>query len=598
MNTAIQNCLFGIRYTVRKAPGLYFLSLFTSVIYAVVSRLIMQHIGQIINVILEMLSAGVVDMREVLSFLLLFLLLSLVSGLAYNVYSNISNVLLPSRMDIQLQHDIVEITDKIPLHQFDLPDFCNSYTEATSAIGGMNGYITQNIFILQSVVSLVVTGILLYQSSVALLILFILSGIVTVFLTKRNAVINFALWDRSNAKRRQNDFIAGLFFSNTSNKELRLYRLADHFSFLYRQNDMEVCEDTIAVESPMHKKIGIFVLYQQCVSILSVFVSLFFVKNGNMPVGNLFAVFSLTMSSLGRINEFRENVENWQFATMQVGCARTFIETYGKKTSETNVSTDMDSETTDTTSICFQNVCFSYLPEIEVLHDINLAVKPGEVVALIGENGSGKSTLIKLLCGLYQPSCGTVMVMGKDPYMYRESSPVCAVFQDFAHFPLTLRENIALGALHEKENDAKIHSVMEKAGIGYLTEKVGGLDKMISKMYAPDGVEISAGEWQKVSIARAYMGDRKLMIFDEPTASLDPLSEIRQFQTICNDFSNKTILFSSHRIGLARMADRIVVLDKGRIVENGTHDELMRNNGKYYELFKAQAKWYQEGDSI
>ena len=163
---------------------------------------------------------------------------------------------------------------------------------------------------------------------------------------------------------------------------------------------------------------------------------------------------------------------------------------------------------------------------------------------------------------------------------------------------MTLRENIALGALHEKENDAKIHSVMEKAGIGYLTEKVGGLDKMISKMYAPDGVEISAGEWQKVSIARAYMGDRKLMIFDEPTASLDPLSEIRQFQTICNDFSNKTILFSSHRIGLARMADRIVVLDKGRIVENGTHDELMRNNGKYYELFKAQAKWYQEGDSI
>ena len=115
-------------------------------------------------------------------------------------------------MDIQLQHDIVEITDKIPLHQFDLPDFCNSYTEATSAIGGMNGYITQNIFILQSVVSLVVTGILLYQSSVALLILFILSGIVAVFLTKRNAVINFALWDRSNAKRRQNEFIAGLFF--------------------------------------------------------------------------------------------------------------------------------------------------------------------------------------------------------------------------------------------------------------------------------------------------------------------------------------------------------------------------------------------------
>lgn len=178
MNTAIQNCLFGIKYTVRKAPGLYFLSLFTSVIYAVVSRLVWQYIGDIINVILEMLSSDVVDMREIISLLLLFLLLSLVSGLTYNVYSNISNVLLPSRMDIELQHDIVEITDKIPLNRFDLPDFCNSYTEATSAIGGMNGYISKNIFILQSAVSLVVTGVLLYQSSAALLILFILSGIV------------------------------------------------------------------------------------------------------------------------------------------------------------------------------------------------------------------------------------------------------------------------------------------------------------------------------------------------------------------------------------------------------------------------------------
>jgi len=598
MKTNINNCLFGISYTVQKSFGLYSLVIFVSILYAVVSRFVIWYIGGIINIIPEILAGEDVDMQEILNLLCIFVILSVISGLAYHLYYNISNSLLSSRMEIYLQRDIVEMTEKIPLHKFDLSDFCNQYDEATSAIGNLNGYVLQNIFILQSIFSLIVTGVLLYKSNIAILILFILSGIFSVFLSRKHASINFELWKRSNVRKRQNSYIEGLFFENNANREIRLFRLANYFRTAYRNNDKEILEDTISAESPMYKKLGAFVLFQECASILSIIVGLFFVRNGTMPVGNLFSIFALTLSSLGKIREFRDNVENWQLATMQVGCAKTFINTYGKRKNENNKNIISEINSGTSSSIQFNDVCFSYLPEKRVLHNINLTIKSGEIVALIGENGSGKSTLIKLLCGLYEPSSGKVIVEGVNPYTHRNNLSTCAVFQDFAHFPLTLRENIVLGALNEKNNDTKIHSVMNKVGIEYLEEKIGGLDKTISKMYAPDGVEISSGEWQKVAIARAYMVDRKIMIFDEPTASLDPLSEINQFQTICNDFRGKTILFTSHRIGLARMADRIVVMNDGCIVENGSHDELMKNKGKYHELYTAQAKWYQEGKTV
>lgn len=233
--SSIKSFLFAIRYAVKKEPGLYCLTFITSISYAVASKFIFLHIGQIINFIPDVISAGNGSLHEILSLLFTLLALYIVQTIAYGIYQNIANVLLPSRMDIQPQRDIVQLTDSIPLHKFDLPDFCNTYSEATSTIANLHSYVTSNIFIIQCAVSLIITGIVLFQNSFLLLLVFILSGAAAVLITRQNAQLNFELWERSNAKRRLNSYIADLFFVNNGNKEIRLFHLAPYFVDKYRK---------------------------------------------------------------------------------------------------------------------------------------------------------------------------------------------------------------------------------------------------------------------------------------------------------------------------------------------------------------------------
>ena len=170
--------LFGICYTVKKELGLYCFAFITSIVYAVVSKFIFLHIGQIINSIPNMILEEGGSLHDIISLLLTLLVLYIVRTVAYGIYQNTANVLLPSRMDIKLQRDIVQLTDNIPLYNFDLPDFCNTYSEATSTIAGLHQYVTSNIFIIQCAVSLIIAGTVLFQNSFILLLVFILSGII------------------------------------------------------------------------------------------------------------------------------------------------------------------------------------------------------------------------------------------------------------------------------------------------------------------------------------------------------------------------------------------------------------------------------------
>lgn len=220
------------------------------------------------------------------------------------------------------------------------------------------------------------------------------------------------------------------------------------------------------------------------------------------------------------------------------------------------------------------------------LEDVTLEVKHGEIVALLGKNGSGKSTLIKVLAGILTPSSGKLFISGGH-------SDIGVFFQDSFLFHKSLRENIAYGDIKCLNETQKIELSLTQAGGKNILNKLSdGIESIIGKRVLSEGVELSGGEKQCVGVARALFSNRNIMFFDEPAAALDPIAEVEQFKSIQSKLEGKAAILVSHRIGFARLADRIIVLEKGKIVECGTHEELLKKNGEYTALYQAQAKYY------
>lgn len=245
----------------------------------------------------------------------------------------------------------------------------------------------------------------------------------------------------------------------------------------------------------------------------------------------------------------------------------------------------------------FENVSFQYPHSRRpLLEDINLTIPAGETVALVGENGAGKTTLIKLLCRLYDPTNGRITIDGID---LRELSVIdwrqniSVVFQDYGRYNLTVRENIGFGNIDHIDNHQDIIQAAQKSGAeGIISRLPRGYDTMLGTQFE-EGEELSIGEWQKVAIARAFLRPAQLLILDEPTSALDAEAEYEVFEQFRQLIQGKTAILISHRLSTVKMVDRIFVLENGRIVETGSHQELLKLGGTYARLFSIQAKYYQ-----
>lgn len=243
-----------------------------------------------------------------------------------------------------------------------------------------------------------------------------------------------------------------------------------------------------------------------------------------------------------------------------------------------------------------KNVWFKY-PGMEkwALKEINLTVEPGKSLALVGENGAGKTTLIKLICGFYQPTKGQILVNGYDLTRLNKKNyrkHIGVIFQDFTAFNLTARENIGFGKVEEVGNLNKVKKAAQKAGADAIIENLPKKYKTILGRVFEGGVQLSIGEWQKLALARAFMNDAPLLILDEPTAAVDAKTEYHIFKRFEEMTQEKSVILISHRFSTARIADRIVVVHKGKVAEEGTHRELLKAGGKYAELFSLQAEGY------
>ncbi|MDR0272111.1 MAG: ABC transporter ATP-binding protein/permease [Clostridiales bacterium] len=311
---------------------------------------------------------------------------------------------------------------------------------------------------------------------------------------------------------------------------------------------------------------------------------------GEISVGAFAAVFGSIGMLFGITEDLFANLKH--NITEQLGKIHNFINVIEIPTAQgSNTPPDFKSH-----GVTAKNISFAYAgAEKNAVDDVTLSVRPGETIALVGENGSGKTTLVKLLCGLYKPDKGTVSIGGtdsahtSDDALFSKSS---GVFQNYMQYGLTLEENIKISEYKSKNS---VIPSMDEADVDHKDEKTfpNGLETLMSRDL--DGTDISGGQWQRVATARGLFRTHDFIVLDEPTAAIDPLEETRIYKRFAELTKSKIAILVTHRLGSARIADRIIVMDNGKIAESGTHESLLTlPGGKYAEMWEAQAESYSE----
>lgn len=337
------------------------------------------------------------------------------------------------------------------------------------------------------------------------------------------------------------------------------------------------------------------------------------IVQGSLPVSDFVWYISVVASCQQACSAFLENVELLGRLSFDYSRLRLFLESgegdifqgtgAGAERSGKKVGTDSASSSRgkEAVGIELEHVSFTYPgSRVPTLKDLNLAIRPGEKIALVGLNGAGKSTLVKLLCGLYRSTSGTIRVGGRPLSSFgREEyfSMIAAVFQDVKLLPLTIAQNVA----SDNGEDIDRRRVRQCLSLAGLWEMVDGLpqkeDTPLGRGVLDDGIDLSGGERQKVWMARAFYKEAPILILDEPTAALDPLAEQEIYEKYVEMSEGRTSLFISHRLASTRFCDRIWLMENGRITEQGSHEELMEKNGAYARLFAVQGKYYRKEES-
>lgn len=242
----------------------------------------------------------------------------------------------------------------------------------------------------------------------------------------------------------------------------------------------------------------------------------------------------------------------------------------------------------------FRKVSFTYPNAAgKALSCVDLTIREKETIAIVGKNGAGKSTFARLLLGIYRPTQGQVLIDGVDTRRVRHDADAkcSAVFQRFQKYKMTVADNVLLGSSRDEPDESKIGAALEKADLPLAQRTFPeGTKTLLAREFG--GTDLSGGQWQRLAVARGLYRRHNLIVLDEPTSAIDPLEETRVYEKFAELSRDKTAVIITHRLGSAKIADRIVVMDEGKIVEVGTHEELMEKKGLYFEMYRAQARWY------
>ena len=427
-----------------------------------------------------------------------------------------------------------------------------------------------------------------------LLLLLLVAGIIPAFLGESHfAFLSYAKNFRQTPTRRQMDYLRQVGGSKEAAKELKLFNLSGYLTDRFTVLSQNIYEENVSLNRRRLFWGGLLAIVGQLGYYAAYGLSIYRTIQGRYTVGDLTLITTAIMQAMGNIQQVFSTLSGVADQALFLTDLLAFFEMKPRVESKANA---LPAPRPVVRGFEFRDVSFIYPgTNRRVLSNFNFTLCPGERVALIGENGQGKTTVVKLITRLYDPSEGQILLDGIDLREYDLAdlhAEIGVIFQDFMRYEMTARENIEVGRIEVPHSQEEIEYAAEKSLASEVVAKLeGGYDQMLGRRFE-GGVDLSGGEWQKLALARAYLRDAQLLILDEPTASLDARSEFEVFERFAELTFGKMALLISHRFSTVRMADRIVVLEGGKLVEEGSHAQLLALGRRYAAMFEMQAANY------
>jgi ATP-binding cassette subfamily B protein len=513
---------------------------------------------------------------------------------ALNRMINLTDSLLGDQFANYTSMRIMKHAATLDLDQFEDSVFYDKLERARQQTVGRTVMLSQVMSQVQDLISMafLLTGLIAFNPW---LILLLAIAIIPSFLGESHFNSkNYALSRSQTPERRELDYVRYLGASDETAKEVKIFGLADFITARFKTLSDKFYQDNskLAVRRSLWGTlfsilgtIGYYAAYGYIVYETVI---------GKSTVGNL----TFLAGSFRQLSALMETMLS-RFTMVSQGAIylKDFIDFFEIEPKIKKPANALAFPNPIQSGFVFENVGFQYRNSNRWANrNLSFELKPGEKLALVGENGAGKTTLVKLMARLYDPTEGRILLDGKDLKEYdlddlRHNLGI--IFQDYIRYQMTFYHNIAVGNIQEIENEELVKKAAELSLADQLAMKLPGSYQQWLGRKFNDGVELSGGEWQKVALARAYMKDAQVLILDEPTSALDARAEYEVFQRFAQLTTGKSAVLISHRFSTARLADRILVLEKGQLLESGTHEQLLMIGGRYAELFNLQARGYQ-----
>lgn len=581
-----------LKWTYKSSPSIFI----GVVILSVVSGLLVVVTPYIYKILIDYLTtldlSTTIKISATLIFLTFLYLFTVFGTYFFNEINYLLRIKMALRIEKYASRRLMEKTTSLDLEYFEDSEFYDSLYKANQSVNKADGILRDFITVFRFLIAVIAIfiSLVIYDIKIALLVL--IGTIPTLIVSLKYVNINYQVFSSNSKEKRKAKYYLNLINTDKKSvKEIKLFSLKNTFLNKFEELfKIAIKRQDKAINKHMLLISG-SIIFNMIAMIFALVISINLYLNGQITIGTIVFLFALITDFAYNISVAFEVFGYLNTSVTEANSLREVLEYTPKIINNKRNKFPKNIKQ----GIIFKDVYFKY-PKTNkyVLKGVNITIKPGENIAIVGENGSGKTTFIKLLTRLYDVTKGDILVENKnikEYSLFEIHKNIGVIFQDFVQYEATVKENIQYGNVDKSSKDIE-KSAVKSGAHNFIKEFDKKYLENLGRTIEKDGKELSGGQWQKIALARAFFKDSKILILDEPTAAIDAKAEYELFKRFKSLTNNKTTILISHRFSTVRMADRIIVMDKGKIVEEGSHKELMEKKGIYHNLFTLQAKGY------